>query len=189
MSDDMRDLWRGQHTEAMNITLDDVRARARKFERRVRLRNIREYLAGGLIIPFFAAAAVRSHGWRKVPPILQIAGLIVVLYEIHRRASPAKPDPAAALKPSIESYINQLKRQREALASVWLWYELPFVPGFLAFIIGAFADHKTAQAIGLAVFIIVMLLGIWALNARGARKLDQQIKELETVPANGEENV
>jgi MFS family permease len=189
MSDDVRDLWRGQQTEATSVTLDDIRARARKFERRIRLRNIREYLAGGVIIPFFVAAAFRSHGWRIAAPLLQVAGLIVVFFELHRRASAAKPDSAAGLKSSIESYIGELERQRQALESVWLWYLLPFIPGFLAAIIAAAADHKTPQAIGFAVFIVILFAVVQALNARGARKLSERIKELRTISANGEEHV
>ena len=190
MSDDnIRDLWREQPTEPISITLEDIQNRAKKFERRIRSRNLREYAAGVILIPVYIAFALRNHGWRIAPSLLQLAGVLVVLYELHRRASPARPNLEAGLNSSVESYIQDLERQRKALASVWLWYLMPLVPGLVAGMILGAIDHPDRRLGIFIAFSVVIFAGIWALNARGARRLEAQIKELRTVSSEREEDV
>ena len=44
---DPRNLWQGQEVEKVILTIDEVRRRAARFERRIHWRNVREYVVGG----------------------------------------------------------------------------------------------------------------------------------------------
>ena len=77
----------------------------------------------------------------------------------------------------------ELVRQRDLLRSIWLWYLGPFIPG-LVVLIAAFARTSYVHAHPAVLLIDLLLFGaiflaIGRVNARGARKLQEQIDELD----------
>jgi hypothetical protein len=179
---DPRNLWQGQEVEKVILTVDEVRSRAARFERRIHKRNVREYLVGALMIALFSHQLWRTHGWRATPAVLMIVGIIYVMFQLHRRAS-ARPLPAdVGIRGSIEFHRVELERQRDAARAAWRWYLLPFVPGFAAGLVVTGIDHGIdATLIRVGVFFVLGFVGIWALNQRGARRLDRRIQELKAM--------
>ena len=55
---DPRNLWQGQEVEKVILTVDEVRRRSARFERRVHWRNVREYIAGVFVIAFGTRAGL-----------------------------------------------------------------------------------------------------------------------------------
>ncbi len=184
---DLRSLWQGQEVEQVILTVEEVRSRAARFERRIHSRNVREYIAGVVVIALFTLQLGRAHGWRATPAVLTILGTIYVMFQLHRRAS-ARPLPAdVGLRGSIEFHRVELERQRDALHAVWRWYLHPFVPGLAAVLVVTGIDHGVnARLIGVGVLSVLMFAGIWALNAMGARKLDRKIQELKAMETDRE---
>ena len=184
---DPRNLWQGQEVEKVILTIDEVRRRAARFERRIHWRNVREYVVGVLVIAFFTLQLWRDHGWRATPTALLIAGTIYVMFQLHRRGS-ARPLPAdVGIRGSIEFHRVELERQRDALHAVWHWYLLPFVPGLAAVLVVTGIDHGiNAVLIGMGVFFVLVFVGIWALNEWVARKLDRKIQELKAMETDHE---
>ncbi len=184
---DPRNLWQGQEVEKVILTVDEVRRRAARFEQRIHKRNVREYLAGTLVIAFWTVQLWRAHGWRLTPAVLTIVGTIYVMFQLYRRGS-ARPLPAdVGIRGSIEFHRVELERQRDALHGVWHWYLLPFVPGLVAVLVVTGIDRGVnATLIRVGVFFVLVLVGIWALNARGARKLDHRIQELKAMETDQE---
>ena len=184
---DPRNLWQGQEVEKVILTVDEVRRRAARFERRIHWRNVREYLAGALVTAFWTVQLWRAHGWRLTPAVLTIAGTIYVMFQLHRRGS-ARPLPAdVGIRGSIEFHRVELERQRDALHAVWHWYLLPFVPGLAAVLVVTGIDHGiNAVLIGMGVFFVLVFVGIWALNEWVARKLDRKIQELKAMETDHE---
>ena len=180
--DDPRNLWQGQQVERINLTLDEVRRRAAHFERRIHRRNVREYLAGVLVIAVFSGQLWRAHGWHLAPAVLSIAGTIYVMFQLYRRAG-TRPLPAeAGLRGSIEFHRLELERQRAAALAVARWYLLPFLPGAVAVLVVTGIDHGVnARLIGSGMFSVLVFAGILALNKRGARRLDRKIQELKAM--------
>ena len=123
---DLGNLWQGQETEKMTITLDEIRHKASCFERRIRWRNLSEYASAAVIIAIFGSLAWSRHDWERVPPLLLIAGTLYSMFELSRRASNNTP-PGADVSACIEFYLRELERQRDALRSVFRWYLLPLV--------------------------------------------------------------
>jgi hypothetical protein len=184
---DPRNLWQGQEVEKVILTVDEVRRRAARFERRIHKRNVREYIAGALVIALFAPQLWHAHGWRATPAVLTIAGMIYMMFQLHRRGS-ARPLPAdVGMRGSIQFNRVELERQRDAALAMWHWYLLPFVPGLTAGLVMTGIDHGSkALLIRMGVFFVLVFVGIWALNQRGARKLDRKIQELKAMEADHE---
>ena len=75
----------------------------------------------------------------------------------------------------------QLERQRDLLRSVWLWFLLPFVPGFVVGLIGlARAQPSLISPIVVYGVLLVMLgLGLHALNRRAAARIQRALDRLK----------
>jgi hypothetical protein len=177
-----RELWRSQEVEKVTITIDEIRKRAARFERRIRGRNLREYAAGAIVIALFALAALRQPGWRAIPQWLLVAGTIYVMVQLHRRGSARSIPADAGLVPSLRLHREELERQRNALRSLWSWYLLPFVPGLVAvLVVTAMAGGINAAWWLLAAGFPIVFAGLWKLNQRAAQRLEQQIEDLKSL--------
>jgi hypothetical protein len=184
---DPRHLWQNQEDERVTITLEDVRRRAARLQRRIYWRNLREYVAGMIVIGVFGASLWHYRGWQLVPSVLLIVGTVYVLFQIHRRGSARSLPVEADLNASLEFHILELERQRDALRTVVLWYLLPFMPGFVAEIVVSAADRGVSRPlIAFGVALPLMFIAIWKLNESGARKLDRRIRELREMELNDE---
>lgn len=186
--DPIRDLWAGQQTGKFSMPIEEVRQKAQAFQKTIRRRNMTEYAAAALVILMF--------GWMAViipEPVVRLGcGLIVVgalyvcwkLNKLARAAGGGEIDAAASLA---DFHRGELMRQRAALATVWRWYLLPFVPGMLVFLGGvSFTPANPAPLEAkLAVFLVgaglcaVLFGAIWWLNARAAKALDAEIAAIE----------
>lgn len=186
---DLKDLWQSQETQEASMSIEQIRARATKFQRRVRLRNLIEYLAVPLVVAGYARIA-----WQAAEPMTQVGaamvmlGALVIAWQLNRRAG-ARRTPAASAAALTEFHRAELIRQRDALSSVWLWYVGPVTPG-LAVILASWWLHpsippghdlawvRTQWLIMLGVVAAVFATVLW-LNTRGARRLQRQIEELD----------
>lgn len=183
---DVRNLWQCQEVEKVTITIDEIRHRATRFEKRIYWRNIREYIAGAVVLAFFAPQLWHQHGWRLAPALLLIAGTIYVMYQLTLRGARSVPSEAG-LKASMEFHRQELERQRDALRTVWRWYLLPFVPGFAAALVALGFDRGINARLMISVLIIILtLVGVWGLNEWAARKLDRKIQEVKNLEADDE---
>lgn len=171
------------------MSLADVHLHAKRFQSRIRNRNMIEYVAAASVIAFFA--------WMipTVPePIVQIgAGLIVLgalyvcwkLYQVGRAATRSEMEAGAQSWAAFHR--AELVRQHEALRTVWSWYLAPFVPGMLVFLAGvSFTEANPAPLPArLGVFLAgvglmaAVFAAIWLLNAVAAKKLDAQIAAMD----------
>lgn len=184
---DPRSLWQSQEDERMTLTLEEVRRKAARMERRIYWRNLREYVAGAIVIAVFGASPWRFRGWQLVPSLLLIAGTIYVLFQIHRRGAARSLPADADVNASLGFHIRELERQRDALRTVWLWYLLPFVPGLVAELaVSAVERGVSGPLIACGVAFPLMFIGIWKLNESGARKLDRRIQELREMEVDNE---
>ena len=99
----------------------------------------------------------------------------------------ANADEMNAAESLADFHRKELLRQRAALASVWRWYLLPFVPGMVVFLLGVSLspDNPAPLSVKLgvlafAVFIEAAVFGaIWWLNAQAVKALDKEIAALE----------
>lgn len=186
MNDDKKvlDLWQGQPLSESEIDMEKVKQSASKFQRRIQIRNVLEYAAGGFVMVWSAHFALRAPApaLEKVGTVLLGLGALVVVTVLRRRGHAGGDPPLAApTRELVAWHRSELSRQRDLLRSVPLWYLGPFVPGMLLTFFGRWHANPE-QVLPLAMslgIVVVVFAGVWVLNALAAKKLDRKIRDLE----------
>lgn len=182
--------WQNAASEASFSDPAACAARASKFERTIRRRNLIEYAAGALVIVLFAAssagATFRGEWLIALSMALTVVGAGFVMWGLHRRASNLDRRPE---DPCVLHLRRQYERQFEALRDVPKWYLGPLVPGMALFYISV--TLGTAEVTGWAaamdgilwpVAATVGLFGAIALaNWIAARSLKKKIDEIDAL--------
>jgi Flp pilus assembly protein TadB len=182
---ELKSMWQAQAEDTAPLSPAQLHAEAEKLQRRVGRRNRTETIAGGVVIAVFAAYAwLLPTLLMRIGSALTIAGTLFVLVYLHRRTASRPPPPGAFGLPYVAYYRAELVRQRDALASAWRWYLAPFVPGVVVFGWGMLqmelqkTGHLRGGPIAIA-FTAVVFLATLLLNRRAARRLQQQIDQLD----------
>jgi hypothetical protein len=188
MTKDPKTLWKEQAMQATSFSPDYLERQSDCLTRAVKRRNTIEYVAAGLVALFFGANALGLFGMpagdvqaftHVAGSLLMIAGAAVVAWQLHARASATPPNPGAT--GTLGYHLTALKRQRDALKAVWLWYVGPLIPGFAVLFAGAWLN-PAADKVVLAVIqsvVVLVLIGVLALNRRAARRMQREIDRLE----------
>ena len=164
------------------MSLEEVRAQARQFQKRIRSRNIREYSAMVLAL---VMAIPLGFFFRSFPLVLAamglcVAGTLVIAYQFRKRMSLRSFTTEAASMSCLEFYRSELERQRDANLRVWSWYILPMIPGTAMMLI-AMAFMPGLGPVVALFFAVAFTAGFiltGVANKRGARRLQQKIDEL-----------
>lgn len=185
--DPFQSLWTRQTAEPFTMTLTEIHSRAGRFRATIRTRNLTEYAAAILVLGVFGWMA-----WLIPQPVVKAGAILIMLgtayvaYALHRRGGTGKMLPDG-MQPLADYHRGELVKQREALASVWRWYLLPFVPGVLVFVGGvSFAPETGLPLVARLVqfatatgFVAILFTGICWLNIRAAKQLDAEIAALD----------
>jgi hypothetical protein len=183
LPDDVRNVWQNQPLENTTMPLAEIHRKARQFEKRIRHRNLREYLGGVIGIAAFTFYLFKfPNPLMRAGSILTIAGVVYVLARLYKQASPGTLPADLTLAASVEFHRRELARQRDLLRSVWRWYIAPIVPGLVVFSAGA-SPHPGLgpRFYGMLVLYFVVFGFIIWLNYRGSLRLDRQIAELNNL--------
>jgi len=182
----IKELWQCQPVEGTKMSVEEIRTRSAKFERKIAWRNVREYVAGGIAAGLFASFLVKSHDtFFQTACALMIAGLACMAYQLHRRASARSMPSDLGAANSLQFHRAELERQLDFLRRVWRWYLGPLIPGLVAFSLAtSSADHHDILRITLvnSLFAFCLVL-VWRLNVYAARCLQRRIDELSKVAA------
>lgn len=189
MSDEKsaRENWQSSVTEAQPPSMDEVRNAAGKFYRRIWWRNAIEYAAAAIVVVSFGAYIFTlEHALQRAGSAMIVMGTLFAVWQLHRRGSAVHPASAGTM-PIMEFVREQLVRQRDALASIFWWYLLPFVPGMVTFVAGTAAiradegsDEIVKGVLGTGV-MVALFAGVWGLNKWGARKLQKHIDDIDAL--------
>jgi hypothetical protein len=183
---DIKTIWRNQKTED-TVTLENIHERAAKFQRRVRNRNLREYIAAIFVIVVFSWYIWILPDWfLKAASALIVVAVLFVTWQLHVRGSASRLPQDGSAMGDVDFHRRELIRQRDAVKSVWLWYMLPFVPGTVLFMYGIYRHlgvtghsvHPARFGLTVAITVFVFAAGLF-LNARAARRLQKRIDELD----------
>jgi len=188
-SDPIKRAWQDSVSHAQSPDIGKLRSDADRFYRQVRLRNLIEYAASVLVVACFIVIAVKAPSpVTKLGAVLIIFGTLVAAWQLRRRASAVAPPAADSALPVLVHQRAQLMRQREALASVGLWYLLPFAPGMALMMFAPAIEHglgvfltMRARDIASLAFILAVFGGVWWLNQRAAGKLQKAIDEIDSL--------
>lgn len=192
---DMRELWINQKTEGVQMSIEQVRNEAGRFERKIQWRNLREYIVAIAIVLFFGWLFLKVHDLLpRVGCGLIIAGTAYVTWHLLSHGSPGVIGENAGLASWIEFRRQELVRQRDLLRGIWRWHLGPLVPGlavmYLAFVRVALSSHSHMKHPGVLVgvdglFFATVFLVAARVNKRAARKLQRQIDDLDRQSGTG----
>ena len=171
--------WQEQAVMLRPVNIDDLVARARAFQRKIRWRNRLEFAA---VLIGAAAYLVYiwmfDNPWIRVGSLLFVFGGLSIIYQLHRRAS-SKTVPAGAN--CAEFHWRELQRQRDAFLSIMRWYVGPLIPGAVVFNIGIATSHPWGPLVILSIAAVLWGgtgLLVYKLNQWGARKLQREVDDL-----------
>jgi hypothetical protein len=184
---DPRSVWQSMRVETVAISAAEMRARAKAFAWKIRRRNRIEYIACGITAAIFGLYAFIPRGtplW-PIANLMLMAGMILIAFNLHRRAHAVDPPAAASASALIDFQIRELTRHRDAARTVWFWYVLPAVPGvilwYIAMWMSATNPDRLAWALGgVAVVTALVFALVIVLNLRGAARLQKMIDELDS---------
>ena len=184
----MKELWQCQPVEGIPMSLEKIRKRAARFEKKIMWRNVREYVGGAIAAVLFASFFVQSHDVLfRVAFAMLIAGLVYMAYQLHRRASPRSMPTDLGTANSLQFHRSELERQRDFISHIWRWYLGPLIPGMVALTLAsALANSSAHGLVRLAISDAIMAFSVilvWRLNVRAARCLQRSIDELYAAEA------
>ena len=179
---DLQTLWQSQALDQKAISLEEIRDKAKRFERTMARRNLREYVAAVVVVAGFGWIMwVESSGIIRVGAGMVIVGTIFIVYHLRMQGSASSLPADLGLKSALEFHCVELVRQRDLLRSVWLWYLLPIVPGMLVAQIGRALAHPELLS-RIVLYCVVMVAGaagIHELNRRAAARIQERIDRLK----------
>jgi hypothetical protein len=189
----LQSLWQNQSVYPKQFSADEIRAKAIRFHRTVRFRNIGEHIFSIAVVIFFAGYAWKADTWlSKAGPSLIVLGTMCLVFQLYTRAAshpvPGGPGPGGVTESCIEFHRRELERQRDRHRAVWRWYLGPLIPGLLVLFVDRFLDAwgkdglHVAYSLASALAAILVFVGIGRVNAVEARKLQREIDELDAEP-------
>ena len=129
-----REIWLSQDTLPLNVTLENVRARAKQFESQIKRRNARDYASFALIIVLFGVAMfLTGNLLLRVGSALVVAWAVYCVHGLYRFGA-ALGVPADA-QTCASHHRRQLERQRDIVLS-WPWGIGLAFPGIALFSLG-----------------------------------------------------
>ncbi len=180
--DYVRRLWRNQPEEEGPMSVDEIRRRARKFEKTIRRRNFREYAAAVVVVIAFGVSAWRdTNMFVRAGAGLTIAATVFIVSYLHRKGSAHAMPADLTLPDYLVFHRAELVRQRDLLQGVWVWYLLPFVPGMVLVVVGRTLDNPATwpRALVASAVCALVFFGIGRLNQWAARKVQRTIDALD----------
>lgn len=182
--------WSAQVDDAQFTDPAAVQNRTQHFERTIRRRNRLENAAGFVCLVVFAAfglgALSRGEFLIAVADALCVIGVLVVTWQLRRRANLLPMRPEA---PCLDHLRAQYERQYRALRSVPKWYLGPLIPGIAAFY--AAVTVRVAQSAGWARaleglwlplgFTVAVFVAIAFANWLAARALKRRIDQIDAL--------
>lgn len=180
--DDPRNLWQTQEVEEMRISVEELRAKAAKFNSRIRWRNVREYVAALIVIVWVGIGLWKvADTVERIAFALMLAGAIYYVWHLWKWGA-AKSVPADLGRADcVRFYQSELARQRDLVGSIWKWAIGPIMPGLalLNTYLIMFPPASRRFSVVSAVLQAALVSTIGWLSLRAARRLDRRIAELD----------
>ena len=183
LDNSVQNLWQSQPVEVTKMSVEELRKRAGKFERRIRWRNIREYaaslMAAGLMGYFYIGAEDTAS---RVTFALFIAAMLWIVIALYRTGSAKRTPLDQDTLTTQQFYRAELERQLRVVKKVWWWYLAPMIPGCIACTVSyVMKPHHTGTWLGLLfmnTLFVVSFYAVWKLNVRAASCLERMIAQL-----------
>jgi hypothetical protein len=177
---DIEKVWHQQPRDAAPISVDEIRARAERFDSRTRW-----WRTVGAAVVIIAVVAEVLQVWygrdtvERTGDLLTIAAFFYIAYE-YRKYSLSLPERLGLS--GVDFYRAQLVHERN-LAGQSSRYLLPFVPGVtLSLLHGVIGEGlTTVHRTGVVIVGVALFVGVAWVNARSNRRLQREIDAINSV--------
>ena len=171
--EDIKKIWQEQPTSVRiggNEVVLSLQQELEKFEKRIRIRDIREIVIGIAVIIFFGVALLNvPYPGAKIGAAIIIVGCINIIYRL-RRAQKQRPseNPLQDIRSNLLREKEKIETQISLLKTVWRWYLLPLMVGVILFYV-SFPQPITAKVLYVAA-VCLLYGGIWWVNHYAANR-------------------
>jgi len=188
---DPKQIWQNQPTEAMQMSLEELRRKAHSFHAKGRLKALTAIVIGIALSGAFAATSAETQymvvriGWG----VLSFWGLYGA-YQAYRWIWPSSLAAGATLGTSLDFYRKELENRRDYIRHIWrrsgLW--LCFVGLALVLLPALIAALKTPllllNAVPFFVLLTAWFIVFFSIRKRDRRNLQRDIDELNALQPN-----
>ncbi len=184
-----RSSWQASSATPPLPEIEDLRASAKAFRRKIARRNLIEYIAGAFVVIAFGALALFGpFAPMRIGSAMVAAGTLVVLWQLHRRGSPLLPHEHGGQQSLLDYHRQELVRQRDAVASVFSWYLLPLIPGMVVVMATPLLmlpmdqwQLPPSDALFVMGCVVAVFVGVYVLNKVAAHRLTREISALDAL--------
>jgi hypothetical protein len=186
---DPKTIWQSQPTEATKMSLDEIRQKAHKLQRRAQAAAVLWIVIGLALCVAFAHSFFKDQGL-----FLRIGWGILSLwslygaYHAYKWIWPGSSAEDGTLRASVESYRNELERQRDYGLHIWRRSGLTFCFLGLAFVVLSLmikalrTPGLLKNAVPFFVLLFLWFIAFYFQRKRGQRRLQREIDELQRNP-------
>jgi hypothetical protein len=176
--DDLRDLWNldsGTGGRTTPEQLRDIEQKAIRFDRTIRLRDLRETAGGLIVAAIFVWFAVHDRTWleRAAHGWLAACGVWIAFYIRRYSNISRRPVPEQNLLAYQAQLLDRYDRQIRLLKTARYWYILPFWAGLVCSAAAGMARTGDVFRFGLVAICVTALNAslVWLNEAIGVAYL------------------
>jgi hypothetical protein len=183
---DPKKIWQSQPTEAIKMSLDEIRRKAQKLQTKARMSALVTIVIGLVLCVFFGRAfAVAQNAVPRIGlGMLSLWGLYAA-YQAYKWTWPGRLAADATFSTSLDFYRSELERSRDYGRQVWRRAGLTFCFAGMAVVIipGLIEALKTPRLLlnllPFFVLLVTWLVVFFSMRRRKLRKLQGEIDELK----------
>jgi len=182
-NDELCRLWqaldRPRSDKEVHAIMEVVETRARRFERTIFWRNIREYVAAavGAVVFTLWAFHVDTLLERVGYATVSAGGVWVILFMWLMQRSGQAPLPESSGEVYKEALLAMYDRQILLTRTAWAWYVLPCITGLVVASLGH--DHAPMFGFMMASFLVAVGVAIALLNWKVSKTLAAEKRDLQ----------
>jgi hypothetical protein len=179
----LRAIWRGQTVTALQMTSQQLRARAAQFESATRRRKLRDLISFALVAVISAFGVLLDNAIVRVGAALLASWALFSMYALHRFGSvDAAPEDSSAQACAVY-HQRHLERQRD-IALSWPWGIGLAIPGFVLVAIGLGAGARVPNwmfSVVMTGVFLFMYIGLVIYGKMLAQRWQREIDSLRSL--------